>query len=124
MYEGGAHPLYFTTFVNYDIKNGRVACLDDLFKPGTDAEVVYAIKANLYGRYRAANDAELAEYSGINVEELHVSPTFYIVDGYVVFHYNPYEVGPWVIGEIEVPVPVYQLDGLLTDEAAQSMLGF
>lgn len=122
MYEGGAHALYFTTFLNYDIKNGRVVCLGDLFKPGTDAEVMSAIKANLYELYRAANDAELEEYSGINVEELYVTPTFYIADGYVVFHYNPYEVGPWVIGAIEVPVPVYQLDGLLTDEA-RDLLG-
>lgn len=122
VYEGGAHPLYFTTFVNYDIKGGRVVGLEDLFKEGTGADVIAAIKANLYGRYRAANDVELAEYSGINVEELYVTPTFYIVDGYVVFHYNPYEVGPWVIGAIEVPVPVYQLETLLTDDV-RDMLG-
>ena len=123
MYEGGAHPLYFTSFVNYDIKGGRVLGVGDLFETGTDAEVIAAIKANLYERYRAANDAELAEYSGINVEDLYVTSTFYIADGYVVFHYNPYEVGPWVIGAIEVPVPAFQLEPVLTN-VARDLFGF
>ena len=118
-YRGGAHPSYFASFINYDLKNKRVANFNSLFKDNCDAELLEILKQSLISNYFCANLDEVAEKSGIFINDLFVSHEIYLTGDEVVFFYNPYEIGPWAIGTVEIPVPVATLSECLSDYGKQ-----
>lgn len=120
MYGGGAHPIYASTFVNFDLLRSKVLEFADVIQPGKESELLSVVKHNLHNRYGVATDEQLEAASGINVEAISYalqSPTFYFNGSNIVFYFNPYEIGPWAIGTVEVPVSVYELEGIISLEA-------
>lgn len=116
-YMGGAHPMHATYPFTYDLVNGEVVSLRNLFKPGSDPAVLALIKEQLATQEGVAVD-KLGE-AGILVDRLNVSPLVYLRQGEVVFHYVPYSVAPYSKGEIDVAVPSFQLRDYLTGQAAE-----
>ncbi|MGM9803078.1 MAG: RsiV family protein [Muribaculaceae bacterium] len=114
-YLGGAHGSYFTSYVNYDLKNKRVLTFNSLFKPNSDEALMPILKDTLLRNYYAETMSELEEKSGIFVDDLFVSHVIYLTGSEVVFVYNPYDIGPWAIGTVEIPVFVADLADCLTD---------
>ena len=122
MYGGGAHPVYSSSFVNFDVAHGRVLDFDDLVVPGREADLAGAVKAALMGQHGVTSDEQLQQQAGINAEAIDFvaqAPMFYIDGQNIVFYFNPYDIGPWVIGAVAVPVPVYTLDGIVSPEVAR-----
>lgn len=120
MYGGGAHPIYSSSFVNFDVKQGKVLTFDDIIMSDKKDDLVAAIKDSLRGRYDADSDEQLQETSGINLDAIGYaleSPNFYFNDYGIVFYFNPYEIGPWAIGAVEVPVSAYAIGGIIKPEA-------
>lgn len=122
MYGGGAHPVYSSSFVNFDVAHGRVLDFGDLVVPGREADLAGAVKAALMGQHGVTSDEQLQQQAGINAEAIDFvaqAPMFYIDGQNIVFYFNPYDIGPWVIGAVAVPVPVYTLDGIVSPEVAR-----
>lgn len=122
MYGGGAHPVYSSSFVNYDVQRGKVLGIGDIVMPDKTDDLATLIKSSLRERFGVTTDKQLQDKSGINVEAIDYalqSPTFYLEGCNVVFYFNPYEIGPWAIGAVEVPVPVYALDGIMLPEVGK-----
>lgn len=116
---GGAHPVFANTFLNYDIKNNRVMNFDNMFTKGNNELLLDVIKATLCDMFYAQSLSELGERSGIFTDQIFVSHNIYISDTNVVFYYNPYDIAPWAVGPIAVVVPEYDLDQFLTPEARE-----
>ncbi len=114
-YAGGAHPNYFASFVNYDLKNKRVLTYATLFKENSEEGLLPILQQALTQNYYCQTLEELAEKSGIFVDDLFVSHEVYLTGDEVVFFYNPYDIGPWAIGTVEVPVAVSNLSEYLSD---------
>ena len=114
-YNGGAHPSYFANYVNYDLKHKRVLTYANIFKPGSDDLLMTILKNALMQNYYAENLDEVAERSGIFVDELFVSHKVYLTGDEIVFFYNPYDIGPWAIGTVEIPVHVTDLKDCLSE---------
>ena len=117
-YLGGAHPNYASVVMSYDFTTGTCIDYDYLFKPGAEAELQPLIMQSL------------SESRGISVEELGrelidsfpVSPDVYVLNGMLVFHYNPYEILPFSYGTIDVDVTPYQIKDYLTPEAYELLI--
>lgn len=114
-YAGGAHSNYFASYVNYDLKNKRVLTYSNIFRPGSDEALLPILQNALMQNYYAESMDEVAEKSGIFVNDLFVSHEVYLTGEEVVFFYNPYDIGPWAIGTVEIPVQVSELTEHLSD---------
>lgn len=117
-YLGGAHPNYASVVMSYDFTTGMCIDYDYLFKPGAEAELQPLIMQSL------------ADSRGISIDDLGrelidsfpVSPDVYVLNGMLVFHYNPYEILPFSYGTIDVDVTPYQVKDYLTPEAYELLI--
>jgi len=114
-YSGGAHPNYFASFVNYDLKNKRVLTYANIFKPGSDEALLPILQNALKANYYTETLDEVEQKVGIFVNDLFVSHEVYLTGEEVVFFYNPYDIGPWAIGTVEIPVQVADLAECMSD---------
>lgn len=113
-YMGGAHPMGGSHPFTYDLETGRIITLHWLFKAGST------------GRLSGVIEDAVASQLGMSAEELRrsmlvdtmpVSDNVYIENGQIVFHYNPYEVMPYSYGSIDIAVPYYLVEDMLTPHA-------
>lgn len=110
-----AHGMYETYYINYDLANGRIFTLFDLFTneglavlPDTLAQVAKSMR----------------NYIGpTELTALPAKGNFYIdLRGDLIFVYQPYEIASYAQGIIEIPVPAYQLADFLTDYGRQLLM--
>ena len=111
-YLGGAHPNYSVVPFTYDLLNGRVLTLDNMFNPGSRDALLDIIKEQL-AMQEGVTVATLAD-ADIFADRITVSPMVYLSRGSVVFHYNRYDIAPYAKGEVDVEVPSYVLSKYLT----------
>jgi hypothetical protein len=113
-YLGGAHGMkekrYFVIFHNTDtVQHLR---LEDLIKPdawsGLEGLIVEALrkKANL------ETDAPLSQ-GGFFEDAVEVPDNFFLTPQGLGFHWDPYEIAPYVMGSIEVVLPYKQIQDML-----------
>ena len=114
-YTGGAHSNYFASYVNYDLKNKRVLTYANIFRQGSDDALLPILQEALKQNYYTESLDEVAQKSGIFVDDLFVSHEVYLTGEEIVFFYNPYDIGPWAIGTVEIPVTVSALTEYLSD---------
>lgn len=115
IYNGGAHGMAESRYINYDFATGKVLTYDNAFKPDSEAELLNAIKDNLMTRYNVSSMKEL-DKRGIFADQIYVSKNFYLQGYDIVFHYNPYEIAPYSEGSINVRVPYFQIEEALNPE--------
>lgn len=123
-YTGGAHDSYMSNYMTFDLGTGkaRIIGLWDLFERGSEAELLKVIKSMLMAKYDVDTVGALND-AGIFSDSLYVTDDVY-VDGYdVVFHYDPYEIGPWAMGVIDVEVPYYAVAEILTPMGREIFMG-
>lgn len=116
-YLGGAHPTYGASFINYDVKNNKVLSYTDIFKAGSDNDVIAKITARLIQQYNAKDKEALSSEIGISTDALLASKNIYLSENAITFCYNQYEIACYAMGVIEVTIPSYELDSCLTPEA-------
>lgn len=116
----GAHPnSYFRTFT-FNRSSGELLSLGDLFRPGT--EYLEALSA----RTRAEIPVYVQEQAGalpdIEYVKSGTEPTaenfqnFYIEGRFLVIAFPPYQVGPYVLGSISIPLPLSSFKDILRSE--------
>ncbi len=110
-FTGGAHPSSSLSFASFDVASGRQLALSDVLVDGAEAQLVPLVKAALEAHLGAPlseagldipddGNPPLAQNWAINAEGL-------------TFFYNPYEIGPYVIGAPDAAISREQLDGLI-----------
>lgn len=111
---GAAHGMRVRRFLNYSIKNHELLTEANTFTPGNDKAILSLITAAARDRYPDEGvlfDAPIETYDN-----------FQITENDIVFVYQPYEIGPYSSGIIEIPVSQQDLYRFLTP-AALSALG-
>lgn len=115
----GAHPnAYYRTFT-FDTKTGAPLALADLFAPGAN---YLGLLSDIASQQLPAivADREQVSVSDVDTDYLHsgISPEpesfqdWYIQGGKLVIVFPPYQVGPYALGTIELPIPLSQLSSL------------
>lgn len=109
-YTGGAHGMYGTECHTYSIPGGYELSLADFFDLGQLDALDRAIRETLRARYGVRTDDELTEH-GFFVESIAVTENFRIAPDSITFYYNPYEIGCYALGAVEVTVGRSGTDG-------------
>jgi hypothetical protein len=108
-YNGGAHGIYSTHFLNIDLTKGSPLGLDDIFKDDNYKELLTDLLWNqLMMDNHVATREELEEIGYGTTGDLVPSENFYLDKEGITFYYNVYEFAPYVMGPVEIRLP-YEL---------------
>jgi hypothetical protein len=116
-YTGGAHPNTFSSSYNYDIQKRKKLLLDDLFAQGYDylnflSSYCYEDIKNKYIEIDTnPEDAEDWIIDGTDPLEPDNFKDFNLTADSLMITFDPYEVGPYVMGAFTVFVPYAEFDG-------------
>lgn len=100
-YTGGAHGMYGVESHNYSLAGGYELTLGDLFDQERQAALQESIRRKLYERFEVAGDEGLAEL-GFFPEYIAATENFEVTDDGITFYYNPYDIGCYALGAVEV----------------------
>jgi hypothetical protein len=118
-HQGAAHPNSYSEVVNYDLRNGKLLKLSDLFNPGAKflpALSAYCIKD--LKRQSKAKDGMLDD----SLIESGAGPTTRNYQSWTLgkkglgINFDPYQVGPYAAGPQFVLVPYSAIKGLVNPE--------
>ena len=104
---GGAHGFSDEQIFVFDGKTGKVLTWDDILSPDSKAIFLKAAEAE-FRRARAIKPMETLEEAGFTFDNntFTLSQNFALTDKGISVHYNPYEVGPYVMGATDFVVPL------------------
>lgn len=104
-YSGGAHGMDTRNAIVLDEKTGRRISETEIFKPGYEQWLTRALRANLL---ISVEDPEL-------LFETDIVPNgnFFVSDKGMTYIYGRYEVGPYVLGIVEVNIPWDELSSIM-----------
>ncbi len=113
-FTGGAHGNYFALGYNIEMKGGNVLTLKDIIKDDSFDMLSYECEQAILEKYEAESltDAGLFE-NEITVPD---DQDFYILPGMLVLQFDPYEIGPWVMGEITAEIPFEKIKDILKNK--------
>lgn len=104
---GAAHPMYGEAYLNYYIPTKKELKLADLFIMSKKSAINRAIRKN-------ARKVSNALYNPNDLSGITCHDDFYLSPKGITFIYQPYEIGPFAAGVIEITVSKAQLTGCLT----------
>ena len=115
-YTGGAHGMYSTIYHNYDLQSGKVLHLKDIVIPEM-LDSLTRIGERLFRLTKNITEGKSLNAAGYFVFARHDSLVgrFYLNDNFsmgangIIFHYNPYEIAPYVNGSSKIIIPYSRL---------------
>lgn len=116
MYLGGAHGINNRLLLNYDCSTGRLLTEQDVFVPDSEEAIRQLLLLNLV---RQNDDLSLIsdiENSGYQSDAIRPNGNFYFSEEGVVYIFNPYEIGPYSLGETDICIPVDEIRPYLNQE--------
>ncbi|MDZ4680908.1 MAG: DUF3298 domain-containing protein [Saprospiraceae bacterium] len=110
-YYGGAHGMYATGYVSYDLKNRKRLKLSDVFKPGYEAKMPIFLERALRRQFNLQSDQSLNEI--LFDDSIGLTDNFGLTRKGIYFNYVPYEIASYAAGEIKLYVPFAEIADLL-----------
>jgi hypothetical protein len=110
---GGAHGMYTTTFLNFDLKYIRQLVLDDIFTGDYWSALSDLLWNQLMADQKVKTRAELEDLGYGSIGELTPTENFYLGKNGITFHYNVYEFTPYSMGATEITLPYAAIDHLM-----------
>lgn len=112
-FTGGAHGNYFALGYNIQMKDGKVLALKDIIKEDSFDLLVYECEQAILEKYEANTLIE----AGLFEDEIELldDQDFYIVPGMLILQFDPYEIGPWVMGEVTAEIPFEKIKDILKE---------
>lgn len=110
-YTGGAHGIYGTECYTYSLAGGYEITTADLFTEAQIQRLDRLIREDIYKQYEARTDEEL-EAKGFFPEYIRTTENFLVTPEGITFYYNPYEIGCYALGAVEVSLSREELAGL------------
>ncbi|UNU73319.1 RsiV family protein [Moraxella nasovis] len=124
MYLGGAHGMQSETYLVYDLDLGSRIQLYDIEKDDLiDSELsLYTLATDAYDDYlkQQLEDSQSIEQHKSDYP-LELTEDFYFDEQGLILHYNPYRLGPYAMGPIELIIPYRSLKGVIRDEYLPAM---
>ncbi|WP_195350855.1 DUF3298 and DUF4163 domain-containing protein [Bacteroides nordii] len=112
-YTGGAHGIYMTTYLNFDLGLMRPLRLDDIFVGDYQEPLTDLIWNQLMADNGAKTRAELEDMGYGSTGEIAATENFYLNKDGVTFYYNVYDITPYAMGPVVVSLPFQMLEHML-----------
>lgn len=116
-YTGGAQGIYKTNYLNLNLKTMAPIHLDDLFVSNYKEALTDLLWNQLMADNRVTTHQELEEMGYCSTGNLEPTENFYISKEGLTFHYNVYEITPYIMGAVDITIPYDMMQHLLNDEA-------
>lgn len=113
-YTGGAHGMYGTECHTYSLRDGFELSLADLFSEAALQRLDEVIREKIAAQYHASTDDELSE-AGFFPEYIAPTENFLISESGITFYYNPYDIGCYALGAVEVTLTPEELAQLCAE---------
>lgn len=117
-YTGGAHGN--TNVVNgvLDMKNGTPLCLADLFSEASLSDLNNLVRMVLVEQNECETIEELiSKEIFFSVNDIEVTENFYVNEAGITWLYDPYDIAPYVVGEVSVTLPWDKVYPLLSADS-------
>jgi hypothetical protein len=112
-FTGGAHGNYFALGYNILMKDGSALTLKDIIKDDSFDLLAFECEQAILEMYEANTLIE----AGLFEDEIEIlnDQDFYIKPGVLVLQFDPYEIGPWVMGEVTAEIPFEKIKDILKE---------
>lgn len=110
-YTGGAHGMFSTDYLNFDVDKQKLITLNDLFSQPNRQKA----KQLLWETYKARS-AEENDQPFVEQKDFSLSEQFYFTPDGLVFSYPPYAIGPFVEGEIDLTLTWEEINELINPD--------
>lgn len=110
-FTGGAHGNFFAIGYNIKTSSGELLKLKDIIKDGSYNILSYECEQIILEKYEAGSLLE----AGLFEDEINITKDqdFYVTPGYLVLQFDPYEIGPYAMGEITAEIPFERITDIL-----------
>lgn len=112
-FTGGAHGNYGSLFTVIDLHKKKVLTPADVFKPGYEKKIGEALEDACRKKYNIPAGEALE--STLIVNSIEPNKNFFITDKGVIFSYTPYEIGPYVMGQITLFIPFREIKDIVNE---------
>ena len=116
-YTGGAHPLMVEILGSFDLQQGHPLVLADLLKPGFEEPVTALAEAELRRVREIAPEADLVAEGFFLEDGFRLTDNFAVVADGLRFYYNPYDIGPYVMGSTDLTIPLTALQPWIAEDS-------
>lgn len=107
-YTGGAHGMTSETTLNFDTDNGSLIGETELFQDGYEERLSSLLSLHLPEALQEPGDTAM-----LFTRDIRPNGNFRVSEAGITYIYNQYEIGPYVLGAVEVTVPWEELKELL-----------
>ena len=114
-YTGGAHGMYTSTFINFDLKNLYQLILDDIFVGDYQDTLSDLLWNQLATDQKVQTRAELEDMGYGSTGDLIPTENFYLSKEGITFYYNVYELTPYAMGAVEIKLPFETIEPILKE---------
>lgn len=121
-YTGGAHGMYSSNFINFDLNTGKRIKLGDIFKSDYKKELTRLLITQLQKNNKVTSESELEDLGYFITEPLSPTENFYITKEGLSFFYNAYEIAPYAMGSTTINIPFSAMMNILKDENVMQRL--
>ncbi|GAB4300524.1 MAG: DUF3298 and DUF4163 domain-containing protein [Ignavibacteriaceae bacterium] len=113
-YSGGAHGNFASTAYNLDLKTGKRLMLGDIIRDNAFEKLTSLTVESLLRKF---NSASLTE-AGMFEDTLIISQTqdYFLSENGITIQFDPYEIAPYYIGEIEADIGKQEILEILKPE--------
>lgn len=110
-YSGGAHGLDALNGITFDMKTGNVIRNEDLFIEGYETILTELLRARLL--------ISIDNHDMLFEKDILPHDNFYITSTGITYIYQRYEIGPYVLGIIEVTIPWKEIQDIIRPISSQ-----
>lgn len=111
-YTGGAHGNYGTSYAPVDLVNNKRLKIDHILIKTGKAKLTEFLEKSFRKTYGVSDSEPLTE-GGLFENKIEPTDNFYVTAKGLWFCYNPYEIGPYGLGEINMFIPFTELKDYL-----------
>ena len=87
---------------SYDLDKAMVLTAENMFVKGSEGALLKIVRESLARQYSTTVDK--LDEAGFWPENLNYLGDVYLSDGMVMFHYGPYAIAPYSMGDIDIAV--------------------
>ncbi len=112
-FTGGAHGNYYSLGYNIRLNDGKVLTLEDIINESSFDLLSYECEQAFIDTFHVTSLLD----AGLFEDEINILPDqdFYIIPGALVLQFDPYEIAPYAMGELEVRIPFDRIKDILKE---------
>lgn len=113
-YTGGAHGNYVAFGYNIRLEDGALITLKDIVEESALDLLTFECEESILEKYEANSLMEAGLFE--NEIVLTYDQDFYIIPGALVLQFDPYEIGPFAMGEITAEIQFEKINDILKQD--------